>query len=195
MALGMRPQSTMRRPTGPSNLATSMFGGLAAQQPMMPMLGAQTTGQPQPTATGRITIGGATPPNLAALFAEADKMAKEAQSSVKGGTMSGNTYQPSQETQNLYKDWQAYNNLYQYGYASPVKGVAALIGSRQGYGKQGPVALRKQLDQMSLGGMTQSEILKQLGYKTASDGSGQSAASTAAMKEAEAFLKSLGLGG
>lgn len=179
---GALSPTTMRRPTDQSGGLAAMLGGLAQQQPQQ--MGMATA--PQPTAGGRIPVSGGSSPDLSKLFAEADKMAK--MSSGGGGEMVNGQFQPSEETMKAYKDFQNYNQLYNTGFTHPAS--PASIKNRAAE----TVDLRRQMDLMSISGMPQAEILKNLGHDAQGE-AGASAASLAAQKDAEQFLAGLGQGG
>jgi len=172
----------MPRPTGPSNLAQQQ--GTIGGFPMMPMGMPQQQQQqaaPQPAAGGRIPVSGGGGGALDALFREADRMAKMSS----GGEMVNGQFQPDEETMKAYQDYRLYNKLYQNGPYNPhsiVAPVQRLKATRN---------MQRNMDLMSLSGMPQSEILTKLGHTAQGDG-GNSAASTAAQKEAEDFLRGMG---
>lgn len=177
--------SFMPRPQGQSGLASQMGGSLGGfgSQPMNAPQ--QQAAAPQPSTGGRIPVSGGTTPDLSKLFAEADKMAAQ---SGGGGEMVNGRFQPDEATLNAYRDYQLYNKLYQNGPYSPHSIVAPVQRLKATRDQQ------RQMDMMSLSGMPQSEILTNMGQTALGEG-GNSAASTAAQKDAEQFLASLGLGG
>jgi hypothetical protein len=184
--MGMMP-----RPDIPSGLAgalggqqsSGLAGALGGQQQSMPSFGA-----PQPTSEGRIPVSGGTSPDLAKLFAEADKAAA---STGTGSNMFGFT--ADQKTQDAYADMKRYNQIYSGPPNDPTNRNAVWGWQIASHGLDIPKGIRasqlqKQMDMMVMSGMSYGDVLGKIGAESKS-----SAGSLAAQKDAEAFLKGLGL--
>lgn len=193
---GALSPTTMRRPTDQQGGLAAMLGGLAQQQQPQQMGMAPA---PQPAAGGRIPVSGGSSPDLSKLFAEADKMASQS-----GGEGGINGFTPTAEAAGNLADYRAWNQIYNAVNTPRAPGTGMLPLETALYRQRIDVPkgmsgreIQNQMDLMMMSGLSYSEALGKLGYTgdIQGTGAGQSAASEAAQKEAEAFLKSLGLGG
>lgn len=188
-----RPQATMggMRPTGPSNLAQQTVQGWTGGQGFsgMPMLGGapqqQAAPAANPTAPGRIPVSGMAPASLAGLFAEADKMAKQSNTppattqdgkpvNSQGDWLTGKAPTTAEEA---WAQYQADNQFLQNHHA--------MIGN--------PLGLSPETQKYLVQQREKEVFMRNFGAEGGSSPETK-AASEAAMKDAQAFLKGLGLG-